>query len=207
MARTAKAKADPVKKTSSAAASKEEAVANMAVVEPVAEKKEETEGPAEAPKKRKTTRKGTAKKTAEAKPEEKAAEEVKAEEKPEEVKAEAPAEKAEEKPEEVKAEAPAPKAEEKPKKAPAKKSDAAKKSTRSTANKKADAKTEKVEEIYIQFLGQEISTNDILERVKQAYKEEGHRVALIKSMKLYIKPEDGMAYYVINDKHEGKIAL
>ena len=194
MARTAKAKADSEKtSTKSVAASQEneETVANAAVEEPVTEQKEETEEPAEAPKKK---RAASPKKKAAAP---KAKPEAEAEVKPEE----SPAPEAEA----SKAEAPAEKAEEKPKRASTKKSDTTKKPARAASTKKADA--EKVEEIYVQFNGQEITTKDILEKVKQAHKDNGHRIGHIKSTQIYIKPEDGMAYYVINGKYKGEIPL
>ena len=108
-------------------------------------------------------------------------------------------------PDSSKAEAPAEKAEEKPKRASTKKSDTTKKPARAASTKKADA--DKVEEIYVQFNGQEITTKDILEKVKQAHKDNGHRIGHIKSTQIYIKPEDGMAYYVINGKYKGEIPL
>ena len=106
------------------------------------------------------------------------------------VKAEEPKKAAEEKKETVKKEATAKKA---VKKSPAKK----------TETKKA----EKVEEIYLQFHGQEIFTKEIMEKAKKAYIAEGHRESSIKSIRLYIKPEENMAYYVINEKVAGGVAL
>ena len=202
MARTAKAKADSEKtSTKSVAASQEneETVGNAAVEEPVTEQKEKTEEPAEAPKKK---RAASPKKKAAAP---KAKPEAEAEVKPEE--SSAPEEKIGEEPEAEasKAEAPAEKAEEKPKRASTKKSDTTKKPARAASTKKADA--DKVEEIYVQFNGQEITTKDILEKVKQAHKDNGHRIGHIKSTQIYIKPEDGMAYYVINGKYKGEIPL
>lgn len=202
MARTAKAKADSEKtSTKSVAASQEneETVGNAAVEEPVTEQKEKTEEPAEAPKKK---RAASPKKKAAA---QKAKPEAEAEVKPEE--SPAPEEKIGEEPEAEasKAEAPAEKAEEKPKRASTKKSDTTKKPARAASTKKADA--DKVEEIYVQFNGQEITTKDILEKVKQAHKDNGHRIGHIKSTQIYIKPEDGMAHYVINGKYKGEIPL
>lgn len=197
MARTAKAKADSEKtSTKSVAASQEneETVGNAAVEEPVTEQKEETKEPAEAPKKKRAA--SSKKKAAAPKAKPEAEAEVKPEESP------APEERIGEEPE---AEAPAEKAEEKPKRASTKKSDTTKKPARAASTKKADA--EKVEEIYVQFNGQEITTKDILEKVKQAHKDNGHRIGHIKSTQIYIKPEDGMAYYVINGKYKGEIPL
>ncbi len=202
MARTAKAKADSEKtSTKSVAASQEneETVGNAAVEEPVTEQKEKTEEPAEAPKKKRAASPKKKAAAPKAKPEAEA--EVKPEESP------APEEKIGEEPEAEasKAEAPAEKAEEKPKRASTKKSDTTKKPARAASTKKAD--TDKVEEIYVQFNGQEITTKDILEKVKQAHKDNGHRIGHIKSTQIYIKPEDGMAYYVINGKYKGEIPL
>ena len=110
---------------------------------------------------------------------------------------ETPAAKAEEpKKEEVKAET-------------AKKEPTAKKPVKKTtaAKKTETKKSEKVEEIYLQFHGQEIFTKEIMDKAKQAYVAEGHRESSIKSIRLYIKPEENMAYYVINEKIAGGVAL
>lgn len=92
----------------------------------------------------------------------------------------------------------------------AKKESTAKKTVKKTATaaKKAEPKkAEKVEEIYLQFHGQEIFTKEIMDKAKQAYVAEGHRESSIKSIRLYIKPEENMAYYVINEKIAGGVAL
>ena len=44
---------------------------------------------------------------------------------------------------------------------------------------------------------------DVVENVKKAYKAEGNKAA-IKKLQVYVKPEEGVAYYVINDVAEGK---
>lgn len=88
----------------------------------------------------------------------------------------------------------------------AEKKTAAKKPGRKPGKKNA-AKAEKVEEIYVQFANQEILTKEVLERAKQAYISEGHRESSIKSIRLYIKPEEHMAYYVINEKIAGGVPV
>lgn len=79
------------------------------------------------------------------------------------------------------------------------------------AAKKAAAKpAEKPElkpELFFQYDGGEISANDYVEKVKQAYVAEGHRVSSIKSLQLYFKPEDNKVYYVINEKTTGDLDL
>lgn len=65
-----------------------------------------------------------------------------------------------------------------------------------------------LKETYIQMFGAEYKESEILAKVEEAFKAEGHRVSSIKSLELYIKPEDGAAYYVINGgKFSGSVEL
>ena len=59
-------------------------------------------------------------------------------------------------------------------------------------------------EICLQWGGRDVDCGELVERAKQDYKAANKGV--IHSCKLYIKPEDGMVYYVINDQ-SGKISL
>ena len=88
-------------------------------------------------------------------------------------------------------------------KKPAKKA-AAKKTT---AVKTEEKKIEKKDEVFVQFAGEEFVVEDVMEKAKAAYIAEGHRACAIKSVRLYIKPEERKAYYVINDKAAGCIEL
>ena len=109
---------------------------------------------------------------------------------------------------EVKVEAPkaeAPKAEAlkaEAKKAPAKKATTTKKAT--TA-KKETAKAETV--ITIQHQGNEVTVASVEEKVKAAFVAEGHKASTIKTLSIYVKPEEYAAYYVINDKFSGRVDL
>jgi len=88
-----------------------------------------------------------------------------------------------------------------------------KKATKKPAAKKAStAKTEtktapKKDEVFVQFAGEEFVVEEVMEKAKAAYVAEGHRISAIKSVRLYIKPEERKAYYVINDKAAGSIDL
>lgn len=62
-------------------------------------------------------------------------------------------------------------------------------------------------EIFIQFGPGESSVDNVVERIRKEYVEQGHRVSSIKSLKVYLKPEDRSAYYVINDKVAGRVDL
>ena len=89
---------------------------------------------------------------------------------------------------EVKAEAKAeaPKAEE-PKKETAKKAPA----KRTTAK---DIKTS----VVVQFAGKEVAEKDLIAAVKKAYTKKGNKVGDIKTIEIYVKPEESAAYYVVN---------
>ena len=86
-----------------------------------------------------------------------------------------------------------------------------KKVAKKPATKKAStAKTEKApkkDEVFVQFAGEEFVVEEVMEKAKAAYAAEGHRTSAIKSVRLYIKPEERKAYYVINDKAAGSIDL
>ena len=74
--------------------------------------------------------------------------------------------------------------------------------------KKAPAKKEEATtEIVLQFNGQEVVVANVEETVKAQYVAEGHRVSSIKSLTVYVKPEEYSAYYVINGKVTGRVDL
>lgn len=80
-------------------------------------------------------------------------------------------------------------------------------SKKSTSAKEAEKKPEKKDEVFVQFAGEEYAVADVMEKAKAAYVAEGHRASAVKSVRLYIKPEERKAYYVINDKAAGSIDL
>ena len=68
-------------------------------------------------------------------------------------------------------------------------------------------KAERVEELYLQFDGEEWNISECKERAAAAYVAEGHRMSGIKKLTLYLKPEERKAYYVVNDKATGSVDL
>ena len=75
-------------------------------------------------------------------------------------------------------------------------------------------KTEKPEkpelkpEVFIEFQNRQASESSVVDKVKAAFVASGHRVSSIKSLQIYIKPEEYKAYYVINDnKYSGEVDL
>ena len=138
-----------------------------------------------------------AEKTAEVKP----AAEKPVEEKTAEVKS------AEEKTTAVKSEEPAKKTA--AKKTTTRKTTAAKKTTTKTAAKTTAAKkAEPVTEVYVQYWGKEIHTSEVADRIKKIWTEDmGKKASELKDLKIYIKPEDNGAHYVINGDVTGFIGL
>lgn len=74
----------------------------------------------------------------------------------------------------------------------------------SKKNKKDVKEAESIQEVYLEFGNKKVLSEDILEQIRQAYKNEGHRISSIKKLQVYMNIDDGKAYYVINDKAEGK---
>lgn len=92
------------------------------------------------------------------------------------------------------------------KKTPAVKKTAEKKpAARKTAAKKAaPANTE----VYVQFWGKEVYAKDVVESIKKIWTDEmGKKESELKELKVYIKPEDNGAYYVINGDITGFFGL
>ena len=57
--------------------------------------------------------------------------------------------------------------------------------------------------VEIQFDGKNTAVNDLVEAVKAAYKADGNEDA-IESVEIYVQPQNGVAFYVVNGKSEGK---
>ena len=89
-------------------------------------------------------------------------------------------------------------------KAPAKAAKTAKK----PAAKKASAKAEVKVSMNVQFGGKSYTTEDLVRIAKDVWKYDlKQKVADFKSVELYVKPEDGMTYYVINGKEAGSFYI
>ena len=89
---------------------------------------------------------------------------------------------------EAKAEAP---------KAEAKKAEEPKKETKKAPAKRAAAKDIKTS-VVVQFAGKEVTEKELIAAVKKAYTKKGNKVGDIKTIEIYVKPEENAAYYVVN---------
>ena len=68
----------------------------------------------------------------------------------------------------------------------------------------AEMPENKPQQVYFQFQDTELEVGELLEAARAKFREEKKRTA-IKDLKLYIKPEEKAAYYVINEKFAGKV--
>lgn len=91
----------------------------------------------------------------------------------------------------------------------ASKATASKTTTTKTAAAKTAAKKETEISLYLQFGGKEVSGAALVEEAKKAYAALGGQTEEIQSIAVYVKPEEGVAYYTVNGtgSDEYKIVL
>ena len=71
-----------------------------------------------------------------------------------------------------------------------------------------DLKKEAKTRFFLQYMGKEISTEEITKKVHEVWtKEYGKSVEEIKTLNVYLKPEEAAAYYVINEETTGKVTI
>lgn len=78
-----------------------------------------------------------------------------------------------------------------------------------TAKKAAAARKATVKEtVYLQYLGKEINKDDLTKQVKTVWtKQLKKKVSDLKSIDLYLKPEENAVYYVINGDVTGSLEI
>ncbi len=78
---------------------------------------------------------------------------------------------------------------------------------KATVKKTAAKKPAKKQEVYIQFGGREVLEQEVLDKVKKAWTGMGNKVGDMLDVKIYIKLEDAVAYYVINGDVTGSVEI
>ncbi|MEG0689170.1 MAG: DUF6465 family protein [Hungatella sp.] len=68
---------------------------------------------------------------------------------------------------------------------------------KAAAPKAAAPKADPVANVVIEYMGKSIAAKDVLAGVKKAFAK-AHKDTVVKTIDLYIKPEEGVAYYVVN---------
>ena len=74
--------------------------------------------------------------------------------------------------------------------------DAAKAPAKKTTRKRTTKKTVKVS-VNLEFQGGQHDITDVAKKAEQAFKE-SHPEGVIETLDVYCKPEEGVAYYVVN---------
>lgn len=59
--------------------------------------------------------------------------------------------------------------------------------------------------MFVEYQGKQVEDKAILASVKKAWTEAGNKVGDMKTVELYIKPEETAVYYVINGTETGKV--
>ena len=62
-------------------------------------------------------------------------------------------------------------------------------------------------DVFVQYGSVEVKAKDIVAKIKNLYSESGKNVDDIDTLKVYIKPEENVAYYVINEEEKGSVSL
>ena len=83
-------------------------------------------------------------------------------------------------------------------KAEAKKAEEPKKETAKKAPAKRTTAKDIKTSVVVQFAGKEVTEKDLIAAVKKAYTKKGNKVGDIKTIEIYVKPEESAAYYVVN---------
>ena len=60
--------------------------------------------------------------------------------------------------------------------------------------------------VIVQFQGSEVDLYTLVEAAKANFRETKKRTP-VTDLKLYVKPEERMAYYVVNEKYNGSISF
>ena len=84
-------------------------------------------------------------------------------------------------------------------KATAAKKTTAKKAAKAGAKRGPKPASERTIEMTVQFGEKEVTYTDMVNRIKEMWKAQGKREVSMKSLELYVKPEEGKAYYVVNE--------
>ncbi len=59
--------------------------------------------------------------------------------------------------------------------------------------------------LFVEYQGKQVEDKAIIASVKKAWTEAGNKVGDIKTMEVYVKPEESSVYYVINETVTGKV--
>ncbi len=58
---------------------------------------------------------------------------------------------------------------------------------------------------FVEYNGKQVEEKELIANIKKVWVEAGNKVGDIKTLDLYIKPEEASVYYVINETETGSI--
>lgn len=61
--------------------------------------------------------------------------------------------------------------------------------------------------VFVQFMGLEVSEAEIMAGIKQWWKEQGKLVKELKTVNMYVKPEEKKVYFTINESVSGSLDI
>lgn len=61
--------------------------------------------------------------------------------------------------------------------------------------------------LYVEYQDRQVEDKALITQIKNLWANSGNKIKDIKTLKIYIKPEENAAYYVINDDFTGNIQL
>ena len=73
--------------------------------------------------------------------------------------------------------------------------------------RKAAPKKEMKTTLIVEHQGKQVEDIDMIAAVKKAWTKSGRKIGDIKTMTLYVKPEEAAVYYVINTTETGSVAF
>lgn len=73
--------------------------------------------------------------------------------------------------------------------------------------RKSTTKKEMKVKTVVEFYGRQVEEKEIIANVKKVWTKSGKKIGDIKTMELYIKPEEAAVYYVINGTQTGSVAF
>lgn len=61
--------------------------------------------------------------------------------------------------------------------------------------------------LFVEYAGKQVDDKTLVAKAKELWVAEGNKIKDIKTLNIYVKPEENAAYYVINEGTSGKIEL
>ncbi len=61
--------------------------------------------------------------------------------------------------------------------------------------------------VYVEFYGEQVSQDELVKEVKKIWTDSGKKESDIKSIALYVKPEEDRCYYVVNGDETGSFHI